>query len=145
MARIYVASSWRNPYQENVVSALRLKGYKVYDFKNPPHTGKGFTWEEIDPKWRSWTAPEVRYRLLVSPIAARGFLSDLRGLQWCDTCVLVMPCGRSAHLEAGWSAGAGKRVIVLLEHGPSKGTDPELMWLFANDIVLSISELVEAI
>jgi hypothetical protein len=44
-------------------------------------------------------------------------------LRWCDTCVLVLPSGRSAHLEAGWAAGAGKTTIGLLADG-----EPDLMW-----------------
>jgi hypothetical protein len=44
-------------------------------------------------------------------------------LKWCDTCVLVLPCGRSAHLEAGWAAGAGKFTVGLLADG-----EPDLMW-----------------
>ena len=35
MARIYVASSWRNKYQPEVVAALRKAGHEVYDFRNP--------------------------------------------------------------------------------------------------------------
>lgn len=35
MAKIYVASSWRNPYQPEVVAALRKAGHQVYDFRNP--------------------------------------------------------------------------------------------------------------
>ena len=27
---------------------------------------------------------------------------------------MVLPCGRSAHTEAGWMKGAGKRVIVYI-------------------------------
>lgn len=41
MAKIYVASSWRNPFQQEVVNILRDLGHEVYDFKNPP------TWEPI--------------------------------------------------------------------------------------------------
>lgn len=33
--KIYVASSWRNGHQQNVVAALRGIGFEVYDFKNP--------------------------------------------------------------------------------------------------------------
>lgn len=38
MAKIYVASSWRNPFQQEVVNILRDLGHEVYDFKNP-HMG----------------------------------------------------------------------------------------------------------
>lgn len=43
MAKIYVASSWRNPYQPTVVEKLRECGHEVYDFRNPPKR-KGFAW-----------------------------------------------------------------------------------------------------
>ena len=32
---IYVASSWRNAYQPEVVARLRSEGHSVYDFRNP--------------------------------------------------------------------------------------------------------------
>ena len=35
MAKIYVASSWRNSYQQDVVSFLRNEGHEVYDFTHP--------------------------------------------------------------------------------------------------------------
>lgn len=35
-------------------------------------------------------------------------------MKWADTCVLALPCGRSAHLEAGWMSGAGKKLIVYM-------------------------------
>ena len=35
MPKIYVASSWRNPYQPEVVAALKKAGHEVYDFRNP--------------------------------------------------------------------------------------------------------------
>ena len=31
--KIYVASSWRNEFQHNVVKALREDGHEVYDFR----------------------------------------------------------------------------------------------------------------
>ena len=48
MAKIYVASSWRNEYQQTVVEFLRQQGHEVSDFKNPPHGNGGFAWSDID-------------------------------------------------------------------------------------------------
>ena len=45
-------------------------------------------------------------------------------MEWADTCVLVLPCGRSAHTEAGWFAGAGKKVIAYIP----EMMEPELMY-----------------
>lgn len=139
-SRIYVASSWRNLDQPNVVDRLKTAGHDVYDFRKPPHGDAGFSWRQIDPDWENWSPEKYRQLLLTNPVASHGFISDLRGMQWADVCVLVLPCGRSAHLEAGWFCGAGKRCIVLLADG-----EPELMNLLATDICLSIDEVIEVL
>lgn len=83
MAKIYVASSWRNKYQPEVVDAML----------------------------------------------------------WADTCVLVLPCGRSAHTEAGWFAGRGLKTIVYM---PGK-QEPELMYKLFDRVVGNLDELVDAL
>lgn len=140
MARIYVASSWRNELQPSIVKTLRSEGHAVYDFRNPPNNSS-FAWSEIDPDWEGWSAKRYRELLLTNPIAARGFLSDLRGMQWADTCLLVLPSGRSAHLEAGWFCGQGKRTIILTRDGE----EPELMALLATDICISMEEVLDCL
>ena len=138
MARIYVASSWRNNIQPHVVERLREQGHEVYDFRKPPNGVPGFSWKEVDAAGDMWRSAETYRRIVTThPIAARGFVSDLRGMQWADTCVLVLPCGRSAHLEAGWFCGQGKRCIILTRDGE----EPELMALLATDIAVSIEEV----
>lgn len=139
MARIYAASSWRNEQQPNVVEALRKAGHLVYDFRKPFNGKPGFKWYEIDPDWQGWTASRYRELLTTSPIAAAGYVSDLRAMEWADTCVLILPCGRSAHLEAGWFCGRGKRCIILTQDGE----EPELMALLATDICVSLAEVIE--
>lgn len=138
--RIYVASSWRNQHQQGVVAALRAAGHEVYDFKNPGPGESGFGWSQIDPMWQAWTAEEY-LAALQHPIAQHGFKRDMDALMGCDACVLVMPCGRSAHLELGWAAGAGRRTYVLLD-GPS---EPELMYLMNTKIVTNVVDLLHAL
>ena len=136
MARIYLASSWRNPHQPWMVDLLRQDGHEVYDFRNPPHA-TGFGWHEIGIDPKTSTAEEYRSALLTHPRAAQGFNSDFAAMRWADTCVLVLPCGRSAHLELGWMAGAGKRTIILTQDGE----EPELMALLADRICISPDEV----
>lgn len=140
--KIYVASSWRNQYQQNVVKILREHGYDVYDFKNPEPGNHGFHWSEIDPNWKNWT-PEQFKAALDHPIAGRGYYTDMRALSGCDACVLVLPCGRSAHLEAGFAYGLGKLVVVLLPK--EEKVEPELMYMMASYICTSIDEVVFAL
>ena len=142
MSRIYVASSWRNPDHQNVVSVLREAGHEVYDFRNPAPGNNGFRWSEIDPDWLAWEPRKFSELLQTSPIAAAGFKCDKGALDWCDACVLVLPCGRSAHLEAGYAAGSGKHVIVYLH--PDK-FEPELMYLLCGDLVHDDGEMLRAL
>ena len=134
--RIYVASSWRNPLQAGVVAALQSDGHLVYDFKNPRPGDRGFAWSEIDPNWMKWTAEEYR-AALDHPIAKAGFASDFNAMKWADTFVLVLPCGRSAHLELGWACGQGKQTLVLTRDGE----EPELMAKMCDHICTSLDEL----
>lgn len=129
--RIYVASSWRNDHQPEVVSFLRKSGHDVYDFRHPRLGDDGFHWSEIDPYWETWT-PEEYTLALETRFATDGFKSDMDALKWCDACVLVMPCGRSAHLELGWAVGAGKITVIYLP--PGEPFEPELMYLMAGGI-----------
>ena len=138
MAKIYVASSWRNIEQPGVVSMLRADGHDVYDFRNPPHGRGGFAWADIDKDWQSWSAKEYR-AALQTEIAESGYRSDMDAMEWADACVLVLPCGRSAHLEAGWFAGQGKPVFVLTKDGE----EPELMAKMCTDICDNWSDMME--
>lgn len=135
---IYVASSWRNPYYEVVVKRLRQEGFPIYDFRNPPHGGNGFHWTNVDKNAPNWTFKEYEEGLH-HPLAERQFAADLEALQQADTCVLVLPCGRSAHTEAGWMTGARKRVIAYIP----EMVKPELMYKLFDRVVGNLNDLVQ--
>lgn len=140
--KIYVASSWRNEFQPSVVSALLLDGHDVYDFRID-----GFSWSQVDSDWQSWTSSKYRNLMLDAKqgnndIIRRRFDRDMKALMSCDICVLVLPSGRSAHLEAGYAVGAGKLLIVLL----LGELEPDLMYLMSSyPIALSIDEVIRFI
>lgn len=137
MSKIYVASSWRNTEQPEIVRILRNLGHEVYDFKNPAPGNTGFAWSAIDPDWQRWTPDEYR-AALQHPIAVEGYRFDIEALRACDDVVLVLPSGRSASWEFGYAMGQGKRGTVV----QFSGTEPELMYREAR-IVTRMSELVE--
>lgn len=145
--KLYVASSWRNPYQQNVVGLLRLAGHEVYDFMHPPGGDHlGFSWSDVDPDWLAWM-PEQYIDALEHPVAVAGFESDFSAMQWADAGVLVLPCGRSAHLEAGWFVGAGKPLWILLDEAewPGGHATSELMYRMATSIVTSLEGLLQVL
>lgn len=126
--KVYVCSSWRNEHYPTVLRAINEAGHETWDWRNPPTGGNGFRWQDTgaeDYQHGDKIAVDRWRNMLRHPIAQAGFASDLCGMNWCDVGVLLHPCGRSAHLEAGWIAGRGKRVHVLC---PDR-VEPDLMVL----------------
>ena len=139
--KIYVASSWRNEFFPEIVSRLRSEGYDVYDFRNPGDGGDGFRWSDVSADWLEWEPQRYRHELMNNPLCQRQFGNDERAMESCDACVLLLPSGRSAHTEAGWFAGKGRKVIV---HIPIK-QEPELMYRLFDAVTTTIDELLAAL
>lgn len=149
--RIYVASSWRNERQPAVVEALRGAGYDVYDFRNPAPGDHGFSWGQccgderdvIGMVPRALTNPQrFRDEVLTHPVAVAAFDKDMCALVSADVTVLVLPCGRSAHLELGYATGVGQHTVVLLDDPMS---EPELMYLMNTTLCTSTEEVLEVL
>jgi len=134
--KIYVASSWRNEQQPKVVARLRESHHEVYDFKE---NETAFHWSHIDSDWEHWT-PEQLTLALKHPLAEAGYKADNQAMEWADIGVLVLPCGPSAHLEAGYFYGAGKPLHILLDSG-----EPELAYKMATRIHTNMWQLINAI
>ena len=79
--------------------------------------------------------------MLKHPIAEEGFYLDFSAMEWADACVLVLPAGRSANIEAGWFVGAGKLLIVYIP----EPIEPDLMYKMADKIVTTEKELINAL
>jgi nucleoside 2-deoxyribosyltransferase len=117
--KIYLASSWKNA--ENVrylARLLRSLGHEVFDFSDAENRLDGFDkfvfgakqWAEFSGK----KPDEIEYKdFLTWTPTQRAFKSDRAGLDWADTVVLLLPSGRSSHLEAGYGVGKGKELFIL--------------------------------
>jgi hypothetical protein len=141
--KIYVASSWRNTYYGEVLQALtnNCPNADIYDFKNPPGS-TGFQWSQIgldpDPDVDGFN---VYMQAMKTQRARDGFHNDMHALHNCDVCLLVLPSGRSAHIEAGYAKGVGKKLIIYIPEYEG----PDLMWLMADLITSSILEACQYI
>lgn len=142
---VYVASSWRCAMQPAVIQMLKAASIPHYDFRNPGG-GTGFSWHEVMPTFDfdKQLAPAEDYLTgLEHPRAVEGFESDFAAMEKADTFVLVLPCGRSAHLELGWAVGAGKRTAILLDPDLDTGeVTPELMYKMVDHIATSAFDLL---
>lgn len=92
----------------------------------------------IPKKGSDWEDSAEYLRMLDHPRAREGFAADFAAMQKADTFVMVLPCGKSAHLELGWATGAGKRTAILLENP----VEPELMYLCADYRARNIIDLL---
>lgn len=144
---VYVASSWENPIQIAVCASLKAAGIQHYDFKNPSPGDKGFHWSEVMDSYTGrpeQLADQDEYLEAINhPIAQAGFDSDFGAMHRADCFVLVLPCGRSAHLELGWAVGKGLRTAILLD-GAMKNNmvRPELMYKMVDYLAPSLFDLL---
>ena len=127
---IYLASSWKNPHQPEDLAVLLDAGFSVYDFRNPCDGDAGFSWSSIEPDWRTkWPKdPKAFAEGLRHPIAENGFALDMQAIDSASVCVLCLPAGNSAHLEAGFMVARGAPLIVIAH----EGFEPELMYLMGT-------------
>ena len=137
--QIYIASSWKNKFIDMVYQSLIYhRRNNVYDFRYPSVGEKGFHWSDVDPNCDKWTPYDYKQNLN-HPLAERQFKNDIEAMKACDACVLILPCGRSAHSEAGWFAGQGKPVYVFIP--TEKDFEPELMYKLFRRVCTTLKEL----
>lgn len=112
---IYVIGSLRNPLVPQVGNALRKLGLEVFDdwFASGPET---------DDYWQKYEK-EVghTYEQAINGYMAKHVFSfDKHHLDRTDAVVLVMPAGKSAHLELGYTIGKGKPGYILFDGEPER-------------------------
>lgn len=137
MSKIYLASSWKNAELVKYIKGeLQANGHDVDAFCDPAAGRFVFSFDKL-PKVEEMNAQTV----LQEPIVQRAFAEDKKWLDWADTVLLILPAGKSAHLEAGYAAGAGKRLIIYQGKFPVGEFD--VMYGFADLVSSFLSEIIE--
>jgi nucleoside 2-deoxyribosyltransferase len=131
---VYVIGSLRSLRVPVVAAELRAAGHDVYDDWYSPGP-------EADDRWQAYE--RQRGRRFAEAVrgwhATHVFQNDKRHLDQCDAAVLVMPAGKSAHLELGYAIGRGQRGYVLLDGEPERF---DIMYRFADNVVYTVEELL---
>lgn len=136
MRKIYIASSWKNVVAvRNLADLLRLHSHEVFDFTDSTNRVAGIDKFVFSAKqWAEWKGknPEtIEYIDFLSWEPARkAFKVDKAGLDWANTVVLLLPSGRSSHLEAGYGVGQGKELFII---GDLPLGEFDAMYGFAKD------------
>lgn len=131
MKKVYLIGSLRNPEVPALAGLIRELGFDVFDdwYAAGP---------EADDKWRDYEKARGRtYKQALTGLAANHvFDFDLAHLNASAMGVLLLPAGRSGHLEAGLLVGQGKPVAVLID-SPDRW---DVMYKFL-DVCTSLEEL----
>jgi hypothetical protein len=138
LSSIYLIGSLRNPIVPALGKKIREAGHDVFD----DWYGAG---PEADDKWKEYeTARGRTYKQALGGYAAKHiFAFDKHHLDRVDTGVLVLPAGRSGHLELGYLCGqVGKRTYVLFDADYDRW---DVMYQFATDVFWNEDELLEAL
>ena len=133
--KVYIATSWKNATDAILVAnRLRQEGHVVDCFCDKNSGRYLFNWNDFFISKKELkncdllellSNPEVKYKVHIA------FHEDKKWLDWADVCVLLLPSGRSAHLEAGYAKGQGKKLYVL--GGFIKG-EFDVMYNFADGL-----------
>lgn len=114
--KVYIASSWKNA--ENVRAAaelLRLRGAEVDDFTDASRGRYVFSYIDL-PDYDKINGIDF----LKLEQAQKAFAEDKKMIDWADAVLLILPCGRSAHMEAGYAVGRGKKLVIMGKFPPGE-------------------------
>lgn len=131
---IYLIGSLRNPLVPEIAQAIRRQGYEVFDdwYAAGP---------EADDYWQAYE--NARGHTILEALrgyAARNvYTFDRRHLDAARAAVLVLPAGKSGHLELGYMLGCGKPGYILFDKDPERY---DVMYQFASGIFISLDELI---
>ncbi len=136
--KIYLASSWKNKRIIDVIAKqLKNLGYEVDNFTDPSSGRFVFSWKELPQKTLSNLNAKT---FLEDWRAQKAFKEDKKNIDWADAVIMIMPCGRSSHLELGYAAGKGKQTVIYYPSGFTKG-EFETMYGFADLITSCIEDI----
>lgn len=135
MKSIYIIGSLRNPTITSFANELQAQGFDAFS----DWMGAG---PNADDCLRDYCKERgLNYKQTLQSYAAKHIYSfDLFHITRCDAAVMVMPCGRSGHMELGFVRGLGKPGYILFDEIPPR---VDIMYQFATDVFFSKEDLFE--
>ena len=131
----YLAGSLKNPKIPEFANQLAKEGYEVFDdWFNPGPDADDYHRDYAKARGRSYRD------FIKSPAARNIFEFDKHHMDRCDALVLLMPAGKSAHLELGYTLGQGKPGFLVFEEEPERY---EVMVQFATEVFFSRQEFFD--
>lgn len=139
MKKIYLIGSLRSPKVPEIANKLRDEGYEVFDdwYAAGP---------EADDYWQKYEEGRGHnYKeALMGYAAVDVYNFDKTHLDQCDLAVLVLPAGKSGHLELGYVIGTGKPGYILFDDDV-ENCRWDVMYQFAGSVFFDLKSLIKAL
>lgn len=133
--KIYLIGSLRNPTVPELGNELRLLGYDVFD-----------DWyaagEIADDSWRDYEKGRGHnFQQALNGYAAHHvFDFDIYHLNQSDIGILLLPAGKSGHMELGYLIGRARPCYIVYTEEPARF---DVMYLMADKVFASTKELLD--
>ena len=131
---VYIIGSLRLPTVRLLATRLRREGFDVFDDWHAAGPAADDIWQTYEQE-RNHSYIEA----LNGYHAREVFDFDYRHLSRADLGVMIMPAGKSCHLELGYLLGRGKRGYILLDKEPERW---DIMYRFATGVFLEEDALI---
>lgn len=132
---VYIIGSLRNPLIPKIGDIVRSWGYEAFDDWYAAGPTADDSWQEYE-KARGTSYPQA----LQNYAARHVFAFDKHHLDRAAAGILVLPAGKSGHLELGYLIGTGKPGFVLFDGEPDRW---DVMYQFANYVAFDVNDLRE--
>ena len=137
MNKIYLIGSLRNEKVPILGNKIRELGFDVFD----DWYGAG---ERADDSWQAYE--KLRGRrfddALKGHAAQHVFNFDKKHLDAADIAILLLPAGKSGHLELGYHLGQKKPGYIVMESEPERF---DVMYNFCSGVFFNEESLFEAL
>lgn len=132
----FISGRWRN--RDNVLdltNKIRAKGKKVYCFLEADHS-KERVKDDPEASMQAFEKLDWKTDLYVRKV----FNNDMNAQRESENFVLLLPAGKSAHIEAGASYGMGRKCILVGEQ-----TEAESLYLIFDEVYSDVKSFLESI
>lgn len=132
----FVSGRWRN--RDNVLDLarkIREKEYSVYCFLEAEHAVNRIN-NDPHEDMRNFEKRDWRN----DPYVKQVFENDMDGERNSDTFVMLLPVGKSCHIEAGVAYGLGKKCILIGEQ-----KEAESLYLIFDKNYPTVEEFLKTI
>lgn len=135
MHSIYLIGALKNDNVPILANDLRKIGFDVFDDWFTPGP-------EADSYWQKYSIGRGQsYSEAIKGYAAQHiFEFDKHHLDRCDAAVMLMPAGKSGHIELGYTLGRGKPGYILFDKEPERY---DVMYAFATGVFFKKNDLLE--